>query len=214
MVQTKEISLHELHSNTGQIDGLPKNPRFIKDDKYQKLKQSIEEAPEMLQLRELIVIPFAGSYVVIAGNMRLKVMQELGYETAICKVLPENTPAEKLREYTIKDNISYGQMDWEIAQSDWDIEEFYDWGEDIPEWVQEDEEEENYGDLDEEDQEALKAQSGEMQQGVKKAIMIEFNLEDYEKAFDLVKYWREQGAYVGSMIIEYLENEKKKAENV
>lgn len=48
MIQTKEISLQELQSNTGQIDGLPKNPRFIKDAKYQKLKQSIEEAPEML----------------------------------------------------------------------------------------------------------------------------------------------------------------------
>lgn len=141
MIQTKEISLQELQSNTGQIDGLPKNPRFLKDAKYQKLKQSIEEAPEMLQLRELIVIPFAGSYVVIAGNMRLKVMQELGYETAICKVLPENTPAEKLREYTVKDNISYGQMDWEIVQADWDIEELHDWGEDVPKWLDEDQQE-------------------------------------------------------------------------
>src|SRR5690606_31663442 len=112
-MKTESIDINKLIGNTGQIEGLPKNPRIIKDEKYAKLLKSIQEDPEMLELRELIVFPFKTKYVVIAGNMRLKAMQESGYTECPCKVLSKNTPPEKLRAYTIKDNVGYGSDDWD-----------------------------------------------------------------------------------------------------
>lgn len=66
------IKLSKLIENRGQIEGLPANPRIIKDEKYAKLKKSIEEDPEMLELRELLVYPFNKKYIVIGGNCVLK----------------------------------------------------------------------------------------------------------------------------------------------
>jgi DNA modification methylase len=131
-MQAQSIKISLLVSNTGQIPGLPKNPRLIKDEKYLKLIQSLKDDPEMLELRELIVFPFEGKYVVIAGNMRLKAMSELKYTDAPCKVLDAGTPVEKLKAYTIKDNIGYGDHAWEELQSDWDVQQLEDWGLDIP----------------------------------------------------------------------------------
>ena len=91
------IKLSKLVENRGQIEGLPANPRFIKDDKYAKLKKSIEDDPEMLELRELLVYPLGNKFVVIGGNMRLKALRELGATECPCKVIPAETPVEKLR---------------------------------------------------------------------------------------------------------------------
>ena len=100
-MKSKSIQLTKIQPNTGQIDGLPKNPRIIKDEKFKQLVKSIQEDPEMLDLRELIVYPLNGEYVVIAGNMRLNALKELGHTEAPCKVLDEKTTPEKLRAYTI-----------------------------------------------------------------------------------------------------------------
>lgn len=131
-MQAQSIKIYLLVSNTGQIPGLPKNPRLIKDEKYLKLIQSLKDDPEMLELRELIVFPFEGKYVVIAGNMRLKAMSELKYTDAPCKVLDAGTPVEKLKAYTIKDNIGYGDHAWDELQADWDVDKLGEWGLDIP----------------------------------------------------------------------------------
>ena len=125
---TEIIAIDKIELNRGQIVGLPKNPRFIRDERYESLKKSIAEAPEMLSLRELLVYPFEGKYVVIGGNMRLRACRELGYKEIPCKIIPEDTPVLKLREYTIKDNEGFGQYDWSIVQSDWDVEELRNWG--------------------------------------------------------------------------------------
>ena len=77
------LKLSKLEANKGQIEGLPKNPRIIKDDKFKKLVKSIEDNPEMTSLREILVYPHEGKYVVIGGNMRLKAMKELGYKEAL-----------------------------------------------------------------------------------------------------------------------------------
>lgn len=134
-MQAQSIKIYLLVSNTGQIPGLPKNPRLIKDEKYLKLIQSLKDDPEMLELRELIVFPFEGKYVVIAGNMRLKAMSELKYTDAPCKVLDAGTPVEKLKAYTIKDNIGYGDHAWDELQAEWDVEQLEEWGLDIPKFV-------------------------------------------------------------------------------
>lgn len=128
MSEIRHIAIREIEANRGQIDGLPKNPRTIKDERFRALKKSIEDAPEMLALRELLVFPHKGKFVVIGGNMRLKACKELGYKELPCKVIDENTPVEKLREYAIKDNVGFGDDDWDALKMDWDRVEVEDWG--------------------------------------------------------------------------------------
>lgn len=127
-MQAKTIKLSELHLNTGQIKDVPKNPRFIKDERYEALKKSIEDDPEMLQLRELVAYDNNGELVVILGNMRYRAMKELGYKDAPVKVLPAETDAKKLRAYIQKDNIAFGQNDWDLLGNEWDVEELQDFG--------------------------------------------------------------------------------------
>lgn len=124
------VSASRLKNNTGQVPGLPKNPRLIKDEKFDKLKKSIQDDPEMLELREVIAYEFNGELVVIAGNMRLKACTELGIKQIPTKILPPTTPIEKLKAYTIKDNVPFGENDWQAIQADWPEAE--EWGLDIP----------------------------------------------------------------------------------
>ena len=111
--ELKNIGLRHLRCNSGEIEGLPRNPRKISKKQKENLKKSLMDAPEMLNLRELLVVPNGDGYIVIAGNMRLEAAKAIGMETIPCKVLPEDTPVEKLREYTIKDNVAFGEDDWE-----------------------------------------------------------------------------------------------------
>lgn len=127
-MQAKTIKLSDLHLNTGQIKDVPKNPRFIKDERYEALKKSIKDDPEMLQLRELVAYDNNGELVIILGNMRYRAMKELGYKDAPVKVLPPKTDAKKLRAYIQKDNIAFGQNDWDLLGNEWDIEELQDFG--------------------------------------------------------------------------------------
>lgn len=127
-METKKIPLSKLHLNTGQIKDVPKNPRFIKDERFAALKKSIEDDPEMLSLRELVAYDNSGELVVILGNMRYRAMKELGYKDAPVKVLPAETDAKKLRAYIQKDNIAFGQNDWDLLGNEWDIEELQDFG--------------------------------------------------------------------------------------
>ena len=128
MDRKKNIKIADIEPNKGQIEGLPQNPRFIKDNRFKQLVKSIEDAPEMLDYRTLMVVPHDKKFVVICGNMRFRACKELGYKELPCYVLPEETPAEKLREYAIKDNIGFGADDWDILMNEWDTEELKDWG--------------------------------------------------------------------------------------
>lgn len=132
MEQIQDIDIKRLELNKGQVEGLPKNPRFIRDERYKALVKSIEDAPEMLKLRELLVVEHGSKFVVIGGNMRLRACKELGMETVPCKVLPADTPVAKLREYAIKDNNGFGEDDWDILANEWDAEELQDWGMELP----------------------------------------------------------------------------------
>ena len=139
MLEQKNLDISLLEVNKGQLYGLPKNPRFIKDDRYLALKKSIEEAPEMLSIREIVVYPLEnGHYVAIGGNMRLRACQEIGYKELPCKILPLETPVAKLREYTIKDNIAFGSNDWDVIANEWDTEELSEWGMELPDFAVDD----------------------------------------------------------------------------
>ena len=132
MSEVKQIPLSKLEVNNGQIAGLPKNPRFIKDYKFQKLKKSLEDSPEMLNLRELIVFPHGDKFVIIGGNMRYRAAKELKFKELPCKILSKDTSIEKLKEYTIKDNNAFGEYDWDDVANEWDAELLTDWGTDLP----------------------------------------------------------------------------------
>ena len=118
-VGIRKILINDLERNKGQIEGLPQNPRFIKDAKLKALIRSLRESPEMLNLRELIVYPSGQKYVIIAGNMRYMAARELNMLELPCKILPKDTPIQKLREYAIKDNNPYGEDDWDILVNEW-----------------------------------------------------------------------------------------------
>lgn len=131
-MQTQLVKIKDLKNNIGQIDGLPKNPRILKDDKFIKLKKSLEDDPEMLELREVIAYDNNGELIVICGNMRLKALKELGIKEVPTKILPTETSVEKLKAYTIKDNVSFGDHDWEVLSNEWDSEQLEGWGLEIP----------------------------------------------------------------------------------
>ena len=152
----------------------------------------------MMLIRPLVIDE---TNTVLGGNMRLKACIELG-KTEVPVVRIEDLTEEKKKEFIIKDNVGFGSWDWDILANEWDNEELQDWGLDV--WQPENDI--DYSILDEED---LSSELGDMAGGVKKAIQIEFEAEHYEEAYELVKFWREQGD-VGYMILQYLRDEKEK----
>ena len=131
LTQSVMLPLSKIESNRGQIEGLPKNPRLIRDGKFEILKKSIQDDPEMTALRELLVVEHNGKYVIIGGNMRFRAMQDLGIKEAPCKVIPADTDVEKLKAYTIKDNAGFGEWDWDDLANEWSDEPLSDWGVDV-----------------------------------------------------------------------------------
>jgi ParB-like chromosome segregation protein Spo0J len=110
----------------------PKNPRIIKDGKFQKLVKSIQEFPDMLNKRPLIVFTDVDNkYVVLGGNMRLKACKEIGLKEIPIIVADEWTEEQK-NEFLIKDNVGFGEWDWDSLANEWDAEKLDDWGLDIP----------------------------------------------------------------------------------
>lgn len=131
LAQSVMLPLSKIESNKGQIEGLPKNPRLIRDGKFEILKKSIQDDPEMTALRELLVVEHNGKYVIIGGNMRFRAMQDLGIKEAPCKIIPADTDVEKLKAYTIKDNAGFGEWDWDDLANEWCDEPLSDWGVDV-----------------------------------------------------------------------------------
>lgn len=129
MTENTTLATSLLEFNKGQLKGLPKNPRFFRDYRYEAMKKSIKESPEMLELRELIVYPLdEGRYIVVCGNLRLRACKELGYKELPCKILNPDTDVKKLREYAIKDNVNFGENDMDVMTNDWEKSELSDWG--------------------------------------------------------------------------------------
>ena len=181
-----------------KIKANPNNPRIIKDENFNKLVQSIKDFPEMLEARPIVVNP---DMVVLGGNMRLKALKEAGVKEA--PVYVATWDEIKQKEFIIKDNVGFGEWDWDILANEWDAEELGEWGLEV--WQPE--QEVDYSILDEED---VDNYLQDMADGVKKAIQIEFEPDHYDEAYELVKFWRDQDAYVGKMILDFLKSEKNK----
>ena len=123
-----------LHVKIDQIKANPKNPRVIKDEKFKKMVKSLTEFPEMLEKRPLICFTdIDKKLVVLGGNMRLKAAQEIGLKE-LPVMLADDWTEEKKNEFLIKDNVGFGEWNWDELANDWDAEQLTEWGVDIPEF--------------------------------------------------------------------------------
>ena len=110
----------------------PKNPRTIRDEKFEKLKKSIQDFPDMLMKRPLVCFTDTDSkLVVLGGNMRLKAAQDLGLKE-LPVILADGWTEEQKAEFLIKDNVGFGEWDWQQLANEWDTEKLDEWGLDVP----------------------------------------------------------------------------------
>ena len=115
-----------------EIKSNPKNPRVIKDDKFKKLVESLRSFPEMLEKRPLVcVTDIDGKVFPLGGNMRLKAANELKMKE-LPVVMADDWTEEQRQEFIIKDNVGFGEWNWEELQTDWDVEQLTEWGLDVP----------------------------------------------------------------------------------
>lgn len=119
----EEVKISEVKMN-------PNNPRIIKDEKFQKLVQSIKNFPEMLRIRPIVV---NGDMITLGGNMRLKACKEAGLKK-VPIIKAENLNEDQQREFIIKDNIGYGEWDWNLLNYQWNQEQLNNWHLEIPNW--------------------------------------------------------------------------------
>ena len=111
-----------------EIKPNPNNPRIIKDNKFKQLVKSIQDFPQMLELRPIVIDE---NNIVLGGNMRLKACQEAGL-TDVPVVLAKDLTEEQKKEFIVKDNVGYGEWDWDDLANNWDVEQLTEWGLDIP----------------------------------------------------------------------------------
>ena len=120
-MEIKNVKLSEIKSN-------PNNPRIIKDDKFRKLVNSIQEFPKMLEIRPIVV---NADMIVLGGNMRLKACKEAGLKE-VPIIFANDLTEDEQKQFIIKDNIGFGEWDWDMIANQWDSVELQEWGFDIP----------------------------------------------------------------------------------
>ena len=151
----------------------PNNPRVLRDDKFQKLKQSITEFPKMLSLRPMVIDE---NNVVLGGNMRLRALQELGFtdvEDAWVKRSSDLTEDEKKR-FIIADNVAFGEWDWDTLANDWEVVDLEAWGLEIPQFNQDINLDDFFEENNEEKEEKFK-------------ITLEYTQDDYNEVNEALK---------------------------
>lgn len=127
-IEANKGQLSEIDEDTGEQIGLPRNPRWIRNERYQALKQSLTDDPEYLNYNPLKVFPLdcigkEGKYLVVDGNHRRQACLDLGFTEVPCMVFLADTPMEKLRAWAIKGNVEYAQHDWDLLANEWDVDE-------------------------------------------------------------------------------------------
>jgi hypothetical protein len=177
----------------------PINPRLIREKKFEQLKQSILDFPEMLSLREIVIDE---NGIVLGGNMRCKALKELKIKTTNVVVWKELSEENK-KEFIIKDNANYGTWDWEILANQFDAESLNKFGLNVwqPENIIEQFDENEF--LNDVEQQNTTQKEHEQ----KEIIIVEFQILDYPFAFELIKYLTNKGADIGALLIEKLTEE-------
>lgn len=162
-----------------QIKPNPDNPRIIKDDKFKKLVKSLQEFPEMTQIRRVVVNK---DLMILGGNMRWRAAKEAGWTDIPVEIV--DLPEDKQREFIIKDNVSGGEWDWDTLANEWSKEQLEDWGVDIENWTNDEVVEDDVPDLDD----TIKPESklGEVYQLGRHRVMCgdSTKIEDVEKLMD------------------------------
>jgi DNA modification methylase len=131
-MKIQEVKISDVKAN-------PNNPRIIKDEKFRKLVESIKSFPEMLKLRPIVV---NHDMIVLGGNMRLKACKEAGLKM-VPIIRAEDLTEDQQREFIIKDNVGFGDWDWEELANNWEAEKLEEWGLDVPDFKVEPEAEED-----------------------------------------------------------------------
>lgn len=131
--KVEQIKLSRLALNTGQIDGLPANPRQWTRDDIERIAKSLKETPELFEMRPIIAVDNGKEAVILAGSLRFCGAKENGNKTAPTILLPADYDVSKMKEIVIKDNGSFGAWDMDSLANEWDDLPLKDWG--APEWV-------------------------------------------------------------------------------
>lgn len=127
-METIKISINLLKPNTGQIEGLPANPRTWTDKEIDRLAKSLQETPELFEMRPLLVYEQGLEYVILGGNLRYEGAKKNKATECPCIVIPKDTDVEKLKEIVIKDNGSFGEWDISLLADEWGNLPLEDWG--------------------------------------------------------------------------------------
>lgn len=125
-MKSKLVKISDIKTN-------PNNPRLIKDDNFQKLVQSVKDFPEMLEIRPIVVNK---DMIILGGNMRFKACKE-AWIKEIPIIIADNLSPEQEREFLIKDNVSWGEWDYNLLANEWDTKQLVDWGMDLPDFGEE-----------------------------------------------------------------------------
>jgi DNA modification methylase len=118
----KQINIYKV--KIGDVKTNPNNPRIIKDDKFKKLVKSIKEFPQMLELRPIVVNT---EMIVLGGNMRLKACKEAGLKE-VPIIMADELTEEQQKEFIVKDNVGFGEWDWDVLANEWDAVQLEEWG--------------------------------------------------------------------------------------
>lgn len=143
----------------------PSNPRVIRDDKFLKLVKSIQEFPQMLEIRPIVVNE---DMVVLGGNMRLKACKEAGLKK-IPIIIATNITETQQKEFIIKDNVGFGEWDWEILANEWDNELLNEWGLEV------------WSNTDDVDIDNFFEENGDDEEKHSYKIVLEYTQEEYEE---------------------------------
>tara|TARA_R100001443_G_C3360974_1_gene179052 strand:- start:2789 stop:3349 length:561 start_codon:yes stop_codon:yes gene_type:complete len=184
-----KLKINELKPNES-------NPRIIKEAKFKKLVKSIKDFPEMLELRPIIIDE---NNVILGGNMRYKACIEAGLKEVPVKIAKGLTEEQK-EEFIVKDNVGFGEWDWDILGNQWDNAKLGEWGMDV--WQPE--EAVDYSVLEDLD---LGSTLQDKEAGVKRAIQIEFEPEHYDEAVLLINTARKEGKNVGLIVLNAFKND-------
>ena len=166
MTKTQKVPISRVKLNK-------ENPRYIKDHKFEKLKQSLKDFPEMLELRPIVV---DSDLMILGGNMRYQAAKDIGMSEVFITVA-EGLTDEQKKEFIIKDNASFGDWDWDLLANNWSDIELGDWGVDV--WQPEELSDDDLDEFFEEDDTEVKDE--------KYKIVLEYSEEDYNKVTDKFK---------------------------
>lgn len=132
LVQSIKVDIGLVDNNTGQIPGVPENPRDMTEMEYRKLLRSLKRDSRYTALNEIKIFKYKNRWIAIGGNMRLRAMKELGWETIIGKPIPEDTDAETLTRWILLDNVNFGKWDFDVLVNNFNEEFLSDMNIDIP----------------------------------------------------------------------------------